>query len=110
RERIRLNVPESISVKVVEDHAGTLWIAYLSANGLAAYERQKGRVPRDSCRDREPPGASLLSGAEGIHADADGNLWLATRGSGLVRIDAGRGSGGPYRHSAAHRGTNSEEL
>ena len=27
-ERIRLNVPESQSVKVLEDHAGVLWIMY----------------------------------------------------------------------------------
>ena len=40
-----------------------------------------------SFKDREPPVTSLLSGVEGIHEDADGNLWLATRGSGLVKID-----------------------
>jgi ligand-binding sensor domain-containing protein/signal transduction histidine kinase len=110
RERIRLNVPESISVKVVEDHAGTLWIAYLSANGLASYERQKRRLTLYSFKDREPPGASLLSGAEGIHADADGNLWLATRGSGLVRIDPGRRSAVRYRHSLADPDSISEDL
>ena len=35
----------------------------------------------------------------GIHEDADGNLWLATYGSGLVRIDPNRRSAVQYRHS-----------
>jgi ligand-binding sensor domain-containing protein/signal transduction histidine kinase len=109
-ERIRLNVPESISVKVLEDHAGVLWIAYLSGNGLASYDRHKRRLTLYSFKDREPPVASLLSGAEGIHEDADGNLWLATRGSGLVKIDPGRRSAVRYRHSPADPDSISEDL
>jgi ligand-binding sensor domain-containing protein/signal transduction histidine kinase len=109
-ERIRLNVLESISVKVLEDHAGVLWIAYLSGNGLASYERHKRRLTLYSFKDREPPVASLLSGAEGIHADAEGNLWLATRGSGLVKIDPGRRTAVRYRHSRADPDSISEDL
>jgi signal transduction histidine kinase/ligand-binding sensor domain-containing protein len=110
RERIRLNVPESISVKVVEDHAGVLWIAYLSGNGLASYERHERRLTLYSFKDREPPVASRLSGAEGIHADVDGNLWLATRGSGLVKIDPTRRSAVRYRHSPTDPDSISEDL
>jgi ligand-binding sensor domain-containing protein/signal transduction histidine kinase len=108
-ERIRLNVPQLLSVKVLEDHAGVLWIVYLSGNGLASYERRTRRLTFYSFKDREPP-ATSLSGAEGIHEDADGNLWLATRGSGLVKIDRGRRSAVQYRHSATDRDSISEDL
>src|SRR5262249_46005144 len=47
-ERIRLNVPESDSVKALEDHAGVLWITYLSGylsgGGLASWDRDTRRV------------------------------------------------------------------
>ena len=108
-ERIRLNGPESLSVKVLEDHAGVLWIIYLSGNGLASWDRHTRRLTLYSFKDREPP-ATELSGAEGIHEDADGNLWLATRGSGLVKIDPDRRSAVRYRHSAADPDSISEDM
>ena len=108
-ERIRLNVPESLSVKVLEDHAGVLWIVYLSGNGLASYDRKTRRLTLYSFKELEPP-ATALSGAEGIHEDADGNLWLATRGSGLVKIDPGRRRAVRYRHSSADPDSISEDL
>ena len=108
-ERIRLNVPESLSVKVLEDHAGVLWIVYLSGNGLASYDRATRRLTLYSFKDREPP-ATALSGAEGIHEDADGNLWLATRGSGLIKIDRSRRTAVQYRHSATDPDSISEDL
>ena len=37
--------------------------------------------------------------SSGIHEDADGNLWLATYGSGLVKIDPSRRSAVRYRNS-----------
>jgi signal transduction histidine kinase/ligand-binding sensor domain-containing protein len=108
-ERIRLNGPESLSVKVLEDHASVLWIVYLSGNGLASYDRKTRRLTLYSFKDREPP-ATALSGAEGIHEDADGNLWLATRGSGLVKIAPDRRSAVRYRHSPADPGSISEDM
>ena len=51
-----------------------------------------------SFKDREPP-ATELSGAERIYEDADGNLWLTTYGSGLVKIDPNRRSAVQYRVS-----------
>ena len=86
------NPPErarTLSVKVLEDHAGVLWIIYLftgSGIGLASWDRDTQRLTLYSFAERVPP-ASHLSGPEGIHEDADGNLWLATRGNGLVMID-----------------------
>ena len=108
-ERIRLNVAQLLSVKVLEDHAGVLWIIYLSGNGLASYDRRTRHFTFYSFKDREPP-ATSLSGAEGIHEDADGNLWLATRGSGLVKIDPARRTAVQYRHSPAERDSISEDL
>src|SRR5262249_17529188 len=83
---IRLHVAESRTVKALEDHAGMLWIIYAFGNGLASYDRHTRRLTLYSFQDRELP-ATELSGAEGIHEDTEGNLWLATRVSGLVRID-----------------------
>ena len=107
-ERIRLNVPESRAAKALEDHAGVLWIIYTSGNGLASWDRHTRRLTLYSFKDREPP-AAQLSGAEGIHEDADGNLWLATRVSGLVRIDRSRRSAVRYRHSAVDPDSISED-
>jgi signal transduction histidine kinase/ligand-binding sensor domain-containing protein len=109
RERIRLNVPESILVKVLEDRTGVLWIAYLSGNGLASYDRHTRRLTRYSFKQREPP-ATALSGVQAIHEDADGNLWLATSGSGLVKVDASRRSAVVYRHSPADPDSISEDV
>ena len=99
-DRIRLNVPEALVVKALEDHAGVLWIVYLSGNGLASWDRHTRRLTLYSFGEGEPPGTAL-SGAQGIHEDADGNLWLATRGSrtsGLVKIDSSRKHAVRYRH------------
>ena len=95
-ERIRLNVPESQSIKALEDHAGVLWIIYTSGNGLASWERHSRQITFYSFKDREPP-STELSGAERIYEDPDGNLWLTTYGSGLVRIDPSRRSAVQYR-------------
>ena len=97
-ERIRLNVPGSQSIKALEDHAGVLWIIYTSGNGLASWDRHTRRLTLYSFKDREPP-ATELSGAERIYEDADGNLWLTTYGSGLVKIDPTRQTAVQYRAS-----------
>ena len=105
-ERIRLNVPESQSIKAVEDHAGVLWIIYTSGNGLASWDRHSRQLTFYSFKDREPP-STELSGAERIYEDTDGNLWLTTYGSGLVRIDPSRRSAVQYR---ATRRPNSVDM
>jgi ligand-binding sensor domain-containing protein len=111
-ERIPLNVPEPLSVKALEDHAGVLWITYLSTGsgiGLASWDRRTRRLTLYSFADREPP-PSHLSGPEGIHEDADGNLWLATRGNGLVMIDRSRQRAVRYRHSPLHPDGLNEDM
>jgi PAS domain S-box-containing protein len=112
-ERIRLNVPEPLSVKALEDHAGVLWIIYLftgSGSGVASWDRHTRRLTVYSLTDREPL-ASHLSGPEGIHEDADGNLWLATRGNGLVTIDPSRRRAVRYRYSPLNpEGINEDML
>ncbi|HEY7445278.1 MAG TPA: two-component regulator propeller domain-containing protein, partial [Vicinamibacterales bacterium] len=98
-ERIHFSLPDGRGLNnALEDHSGVLWITYASGNGLASWDRRTRRITRYSFKDREPP-ASQLSGVAGIHEDADGYLWLATYGSGLVRIDPNRRSAVQYRHS-----------
>jgi PAS domain S-box-containing protein len=112
KDRIRLNVPESGVVKALEDHAGVLWIIYLSGNGLASWDRNTRRLTLYAIGDGEPPGTAL-SGVHGIHEDADGNLWLATRGSrasGLVKIDSSRESAVRYRHYASDPESLSDDM
>jgi PAS domain S-box-containing protein len=112
KDRIRLNVPESGVVKALEDHAGVLWIIYLSGNGLASWDRNTRRLTLYAIGDGEPPGTAL-SGVQGIHEDADGNLWLATRGSrasGLVKIDSSRKSAVRYRHYASDPESLSDDM
>jgi PAS domain S-box-containing protein len=111
-DRISLKIPESLVIKVLEDHAGILWITYLSGNGLASWDRTTRRLTLYSLGDGEPVGTAL-SGAQGIHEDADGNLWLATRGvrsSGLIKIDPRRKSAVRYRHSAADPDSLSDDM
>ena len=79
-ERVRLNVPESVSMKVLEDHAGVLWIIYLSGNGLASCDRRARRLTMYSFSDREPL-ATALSGPQGIHEDADRQSVAGDEGS-----------------------------
>ena len=72
-ERIRLDMSESHTINVLEDHVGVLWIVYTSGNGLASYDRRTRQLTRYSFKDSEPP-PNEISGEEGIHEDADSNL------------------------------------
>ena len=108
-ERIRLPVGGSPTIRMLEDHAGVLWIVYAFGNGLASWDRHTGTVTLYSFDDRERS-ATDASGADGIHEDADGNLWVTTRLSGLIRIDQNRRSGVRYRHSALNPDSISEDV
>jgi ligand-binding sensor domain-containing protein len=108
-ERIPLDVPNAREMWMLEDHSGVLWITYTSGNGLASWDRLSKRLTLYSFKDREPPG-SQLSGVSGIHEDADGNLWLATYGSGLVKIDSGRRSALRYRNSLLDRDSINDDM
>jgi PAS domain S-box-containing protein len=111
-DRIPLNLPEALVVKALEDHAGVLWIIYLSGNGVASWDRHTRRLTLYAVGDGEPAGTAL-SGVQGIHEDAEGNLWLATRGSrasGLVKVDPSRRSAIRYRHSAVDPESLSDDM
>ena len=108
-ERIRLKLAESRTIKAFEDHAGVLWIIYSFGNGLASYDRHTRKLTLYLFENREAP-PTQLSGTEGIHEDAEGNLWLATRVSGLVRIDRNRRKAVRYRHSSLDPDSISEDF
>ena len=86
-----------------------LWIIYTSGNGLASWDRHTGgsRCIRSRTASRRPQSSAGLAG---IHEDADGNLWLATYGSGLVRIDPSRRSAVRYRHSPLDPDSISDDM
>ena len=108
-ERIRLNLAESRTIKAFEDHAGVLWIIYSFGNGLASYDRHTRKLTLYLFESRESS-PTQLSGVERVIEDAEGNLWLATRVSGLVRIDANRRSAVRYRHSSFDPDSISEDF
>ena len=97
-ERIRLNVPESLEVKALEDHAGVLWIIYTSGNGLASWDRHTRRLTLYSFKDREPP-ASRAQRGRGNPRRRRRQPVAGDNGSGLVKIDRSRRSAVRYRHS-----------
>ena len=108
-ERVSLSVPSAREMWMLEDHSGVLWITYTSGNGLASWDRHSKRLMLYSFKDREPPG-SQLSGVSGFHEDADGHLWLATYGSGLVKIDSSRRSALQYRNSLLDRDSIDDDM
>jgi signal transduction histidine kinase/streptogramin lyase len=63
-----------------EDRAGGIWIGFYKG-GLARYRR--GVVEDFGDADGVPAGF-----VEALHVDRDGRLWIATRDSGLSRVDS----------------------
>jgi signal transduction histidine kinase/ligand-binding sensor domain-containing protein len=56
-----------------EEKSGVFWIFYSSGNGLACFDRKAS--------------TTALSGVTAMLQDLRGDLWLATEGSGLLKLD-----------------------
>ena len=87
--RVLFHVPLAVSVReftFLEDRTGTFWIASGSGDGLAVLDRKHGVLRRYSFN----PKSNVDSGLTGVYAlleDHDGNVWIATMGSGLIKFD-----------------------
>ncbi|HEX4807882.1 MAG TPA: two-component regulator propeller domain-containing protein [Bryobacteraceae bacterium] len=85
-------------ISLLEDHAGVLWVAYTSGNGLAAVDREHRRLIHYSFGNVAAQN-SLFSGVRSIYEDSDGTLWLGTNSSGLLRFDRNRTHFVRYRNN-----------
>lgn len=76
-------------IHLLEDHAGVLWVAFTSGNGLATVDRDHRTLIHYSFGNLGAEN-SLFSGVRSIYEDRDGTLWLGTNSSGLLRLDRDR--------------------
>jgi ligand-binding sensor domain-containing protein/signal transduction histidine kinase len=84
--RLHIPVPDAIRVSFFEDRDGRFWITRASGRGLALYDRASNTVTPYSLYEHDPAGDSL-SGVNEMVEDAQGDLWIASTGSGLLQFD-----------------------
>ena len=99
--RVQFPTPHSEWTKIIQDHAGVIWLAY--------NERQGGLAKLD-------PGTTELRhypllvqndeetwpGVRTMYEDADGNLWLGTIRAGLYKLDRERKQLVRYRNGSTN--------
>ena len=83
----------NISVSLLEDHAGVLWVAS-ERDGLAMVDRRSNRLTYFALSPDDP---NLEPGARAILEDKQGVLWVGTK-NGLYRLDRDRTRFVRYRH------------
>lgn len=82
-----------------EDRLGVFWILYNpngGDGGLAVFDRNENRVTRYDFDETSPSAA--LTGVYDMLESADGTLWFASMGSGLLRFDRHQGRFIRYRN------------
>ena len=77
---------EPLRMALFQDHLGVLWAIFSSRNGLAVVDRAANRVTQYSFDNR----SGQNTGVDAIYEDLDGNLWLGTGSSGLLKLDRDR--------------------
>ncbi|SPL62451.1 DNA-binding response regulator, AraC family [Ochrobactrum soli] len=68
-----------------EDSHGLFWIYYASGSGLALYDRKTNSVRRLDISNTS--GESKVTGVMNVLESANGDMWIATYGSGLLRFN-----------------------
>ena len=83
----RIPLPEpSAEVYFYEDRAGVFWLFDIfGPNVLATFDRRNNKLRYYSFHG--PQGSTALTGITAMLEDQNGNLWLSTRGAGLLRFD-----------------------
>jgi len=84
--RLHIPVPDAIRVSLFEDRDGRIWITRASGRGLALYDKASKTVTPYALRESDPAVDSLL-GVNEMVEDAQGDLWIASTGSGLLQFD-----------------------
>ena len=87
--RIAFPMEHSVWTKLVEDHAGVLWMSYsrIGYPGLAEVERTTNTLRHYQLI---PPSEKITPGLASMIEDPDGNLWLGGTSAGLFKMDRER--------------------
>ena len=86
---------EPMRMSLFQDRSGVLWAIFSSKNGLAVVDRAANRVTQYSFGD----GWGQNTGVDSIFEDVNGNLWLGTGSSGLLKLDRDRKQFVRYRNN-----------
>jgi diguanylate cyclase (GGDEF)-like protein len=95
-------LPSDFVWEIAEDAAGDLWLA-TAGGGVVRWNRRRDDftafpIARRAEDGEQAPGDKLSSGsARAVEIDADGIVWVATRGGGLNRLDPATGAVTVYR-------------
>jgi ligand-binding sensor domain-containing protein len=85
---LQIPLPEpSGEVYFYEDRAGAFWIFHIAGtNVLAMFDRKSNKLRYYSFHGPNST-STALTGVTAMLEDQNGNLWLSTRGAGLLRFD-----------------------
>jgi len=100
----RFSLPQSVrdDFSIQEDRFGKLWIAYDAiggAGGIVSLDRSRNELTYYSFYDRKS-GKTLPLGMIAMLEDSEGNLWLGTKNSGLLKFAQETGKAIRYHHHA----------
>jgi ligand-binding sensor domain-containing protein len=86
---VKLHIPirdPSRDFSFLEDRTGVFWILYSSGNGLASFDRKTNALTYYSFNGNRAS-STALSGVTAMLEDRQGDLWVGTQGSGLLKLD-----------------------
>jgi len=97
--KITLHVPllETREISFHEDRSGVFWIAHVTGAGLEVFDRKTNTLTHYSFH-KGHLADTLPAGVMAMFEDHDGNLWFATLGNGLLKLDRERRKFIQYRH------------
>lgn len=95
--------------RIYEDHSGVLWLGASHGSGLAVMDRPSDKFVQYAFVDKQL-NRPLTSAIRAIYEDADGILWLATIGDGLLKFNSKRTEAVQYRNDGNARSLNNNFL
>ena len=97
--KVTLHVPlhERGEMSFYEDRCGVFWIAHVTGDGLAVFDRETNTLTHYSFNGGHFSDA-LPTGVMAMFEDRDGTLWFATLGNGLLKFDRNGRKFIRYRH------------
>jgi ligand-binding sensor domain-containing protein len=96
---------QSHVLAIWQDSTGLMWFG--TENGLDSYDGYELRHYRHERGNPETLASDFINA---IAEDADGNLWIATDGGGLARIERGTRRIRSYRHDPADLGSLGSDI